>query len=167
MCKNKMNFDKFQEEVKGRVLDFLSPEFSDAEVSINKVPKNNGLILHGLVVRKPGSRIAPTIYLEPYFAKYEEGMELDDAIRQIASVHEDNPGSAFDDVVSKFMDYEGYVKSHLMISVVNAERNQTLLENVPHTMEEDLAIIYKIVLDIKDDAADFATITVRNEHLAY
>ena len=51
------------------------------------------------------------------------------------------------------------------MTAVNAERNQRMLENTPHTMKEDLAIIYKVLLDPSNEG--MATITIKNEHMDF
>lgn len=165
MIKNRITFEEFKEEVRSNILQFMSDEFSGSEVSIQQFRKNNNHMLFGLSVRKPKTVITPVIYLEPYFAKYEEGMELDDVMRHIANASEARQTDGFDNVPERFIDYEGFVKSHLTIAVVNAERNKNLLKDVPHTMVEDLAIIYKVVVGEKND--DVSTITVRKEHMRF
>jgi len=56
-----------------------------------------------------------------------------------------------------------YVKDHVVAAIINTKRNESLLENVPHTDMEDLSIIYKVL--IKKESDGVMTITIRNEHM--
>jgi len=159
-----LNFEEFQEYAKNHVKENMSADFSNATTELNTVQKNNGLELHALLVRAKGTSISPTIYLESFFEKYSEGADLKEVMSEIGRVaekYQEGPEVA-EDIVNQFKDFD-FVKERVIMSVVNAERNQNLLENVPHTMKEDLAVIYKVLLG--DEGDGLATITIRNEHM--
>ena len=44
-----------------------------ASVEVREVRKNNGVILHGLMFRKQGCNVSPTVYLDTYLEAYEAG----------------------------------------------------------------------------------------------
>ncbi len=56
------------------------------------------------------------------------------------------------------------VKDKLIVELVGADRNDEMLKQVPHTMVEDMAAIYKVRLD--SDAHHQTTMTVTNEMLS-
>ena len=37
------------------------------EVSLHQIEKNNGVLLDGIIIRKEGKNIAPTLYLEELY----------------------------------------------------------------------------------------------------
>lgn len=158
-----INFEEFQEYV-GNVLPEKLPEnLRNATVSIKKVEKNNGVILHGLCVLPEGSNIAPTVYLEGYFGMYEEGVSLNEVVDRIVNCVVENIAPAgFDDVAANFHDFE-FVKDKIVISVVNRAKCANLLEHLPHHDVEDLSLIYKVIVKAYDHRT--ASITIRNEHL--
>ncbi len=59
-----LNFEEFQDYTTRVLRDHLPEELSGATIRTNDVTKNNGLVLHGVIVQPEGSNIAPTIYLE-------------------------------------------------------------------------------------------------------
>lgn len=161
-----LNFEEFQEYAKNHVKENMSKEFENAEVELNTVQKNNGLELHALLVRSEGSNISPTIYLEGFFEKYSEGTDLKEVMSDIGRLseqHQQGPEIG-ENIAEKFRDFD-FVKDKVIMSVVNAEKNQNLLQNAPHTMKEDLAIIYKVFLGDQGDG--MATITIKNDHMDY
>ena len=57
-------------------------------VSVQKVTKNNGLILTGLTIMDKTSNLAPTIYLDGYFNDYNCSEPMSDICRRILKVYE-------------------------------------------------------------------------------
>lgn len=158
------NFEEFQEYVQMTLKDHLPQEQQGATIRTNDVTKNNGLVLHGVVVQAEGSIVAPTIYLEGYFKQYEEGKDLDEIMERIAdaAMEHMNPPEEFANIGETFLDFD-QVKDKIIMVAVNTERNKELLSQVPHKEREDLSLIYKVALDTGRDG--MATITIRNEHL--
>ena len=46
-------------------------------VRVHRVRKNNGVMLDGLTIMREGDNISPTIYLEPFYDRYQNGADLD------------------------------------------------------------------------------------------
>ncbi len=159
-----MEFNEFCDYVKDHIKGYLPTEFSDAEVSVSPMQKNNGTQLMGLSVRTEGCTICPNIYLDNYFEEYRHGMDPDLACERIARVHLQHmdPGEVLTGIVDKFTDVE-FIKSHVVVAVVNAERNTEMLKNSPHRIKEDLALIYKVYLG--DEGESIGTVTVKHEHM--
>lgn len=161
-----LSFEEFQEYIKKNLPDMLSTSCPNATVSLTSVTKNNGRELHAVCVRPEGSDIAPTIYLESFYQKYEEGFTLDAVLSDIAEVsmsHMDTP-SEFSTIGKDFQNFD-FVKDKIIMVAVNAERNMTLLDSAPHQRREDLALIYKVM--VGNDREGIATITIKNEHLSF
>lgn len=159
------NFEEFCDYVQMSIKDRLPEEQKNATVTINNVIKNNGLSLHGVVVRPEGRSIAPTIYLEGFFKEYESGAELDSIMDKIAgtvSEHLDVP-EEFANIGADYSNYDA-IKGKIVMAAVNTAKNSELLSQVPHTEKEDLSLIYKVVLETGEDG--IGSITIRNEHMA-
>ena len=66
-----MDFEKFIEEVKSRIKDFLPEKYADAEIYVQEQEKINSQYTGLTVV---GKNIAnPTINLESFHGEYENG----------------------------------------------------------------------------------------------
>lgn len=63
---------------------------SQSKVFVREVKKNNGLVLTGLTICERDINIAPTIYLDTYFAQYKDGRTMTDIIRAIDECYKAN-----------------------------------------------------------------------------
>ena len=59
-------------------------------VSINHVIKNNGCELDGLVIMEEGKHISPTIYLNGFYKQYQNGRTVEDIVREILHIYNEN-----------------------------------------------------------------------------
>ena len=79
-----MDFEKFIEEVKNRIKDFLPKQYEDAEIYVQEQEKINSQYT-GLTVI--GKNIAnPTINLETFHGEYENGKLMEDVLYDIAKI---------------------------------------------------------------------------------
>lgn len=157
------NFEEFCDEVKSNIVDMLKDRKIE-KVTINTVPKNNGLILNGLIIKEVDNNISPTIYLEPYYEKYKESGNMFEVMQQIAATYENTAidQQEFKDITKDFFDFEK-IKDRVIVNMVNTKYNEELLERSPHKEVLDLSLIYKVLLD--EDERGTATIRVEQSHL--
>jgi len=157
---------EFQEYVKENLVSFLPEENKNVHIQINDVRKNNGTVLHGIVVKPEGSNIAPNVYLDGYYHDYQNGRDLEEILKEISEMTISNLRAPeyFNSITDDFHNFE-FIKGHLIMVAVNTAKNQQMLLEVPHQEMEDLSIIYKVMLDITNEG--MASITIRNEHLDF
>lgn len=151
-----MSYQKFIETVKTQIEQVL-----EKNTYLHPVLKNNGSIYDGLVIIDPILNISPTIYLNPYFHRYLEGVSLEDICEDILKTYHDNlPQKDFD--ITLFRDYEK-AKERIIMKLIHAEKNKQLLKHVPHILIYDLAIVF--LCCISDFMQEHATILIYNHHL--
>ena len=80
-----MEIKEFAEIIRERM-----EERTGLEVRFQEVPKNNGVMFHGLNIMKPGCNVIPTIYLEYYLGAYESGIDLDVILNHIEETAHSN-----------------------------------------------------------------------------
>ena len=152
-----MRYQKFIETVKEHIKQVLQKE-----VYVHPVLKNNGSTYDGLVILDPIFNISPTIYLNPYYHRYLDGVSMDDIYEDILDVYKNNlPKKDFD--ISMFRDYSKAQK-RIVMKLINAEKNKVLLQSVPHILIYDLAIVF--VCNVSDVLNEYAAILIHNEHLS-
>ncbi len=153
-----MNYQEFIENVKNYISNQLS---DDQKVTVQPVTKNNGIVYDGLFIMDPILNISPTIYLNPYYHRYLNGVSLEDIYDDILTTYYSNmPIEDFD--ISIFTDFS-QAQKRIVMKLINYQRNKTLLQNVPHIPYMDLAIVFIcIVIDFSNE---FGSILVHNEHL--
>lgn len=131
----------------------------EKSVIVQKLNKNNGIVLYSLTVLEDEINISATIYLEPYYEVYEDtGMEY--ILDRLERVYEENkPEQSFD--IGKILNYES-IKENLRAKLINYELNREFLKEVPHRRFLDLAIVAYIALEMEEEIEGNATITVKN-----
>lgn len=156
-----MTKTKFYESIAESVSEVLG---SGVIVDLQEVTKVN-LTLDGLTIRKQGENIAPTIYLNQYFNQFNDGRAMDDIVRDIIRVYENNQPENIMDVfkTEDFYDFDK-MKEKIVLKVINTERNLDLLEQVPHLDMEGLglSVVFYVSLMAGEQSAG---ILIKNEHL--
>lgn len=153
-----MNFQQFSNEL----ICQLKPMFpDDTQISIERIPKNNGVFLDALIIRDPDVNISPTIYLEDYYTLYAEGTSMDEICHIICDVflevrlnHPVDP---------RFFTDFAQAKKHLVYQLINFDKNKERLSELPHIRYLDLAIVFCCILHLEN--GETASILIRNEHL--
>lgn len=130
-------------------------------VHIYPVLKNNGTILDGLVIMDPILNISPTIYLEPFFHQHLNHVPMEEIYANIIKTYRENlPKQDFD--ITVFTNFEK-AKKRIVMKLVNTDKNQVLLERVPHVSFHDLSIIF--LCSVGDFMSEYATILIHNCHM--
>ncbi len=153
-----MNYEEFLDYVKESVSRFMGGEYT---VTLNKVMKNNGLELTGLVIMKKQQMAAPTIYLDDFYEQYNLGREMKEIFEEIIEIYDENCHK-FNMDFTFFMDYH-QVKDRVMYKLLNYEQNRQLLEEVPYRRFLDLAVVFYV--EINHDDLGYGSVLIHNNHL--
>ncbi|MBQ9488653.1 MAG: hypothetical protein IKO41_06625 [Lachnospiraceae bacterium] len=153
-----MNKNEFAEEVRKNLAESFGEEM---EVKLQKVKKNNGITLLGIMVNDKKRNIAPTLYLDDLYEEFQNGR----AFEEILGVVRENlkrgmPKGKID--MDFFMEFEK-VKEKICYRLVNQERNAQMLEKVPNIPFLDLAITFFYVF--WNDEIGGGSIAITNTHL--
>ncbi|WP_313345098.1 DUF5688 family protein [Lacrimispora sp.] len=153
-----MDYIQFLEEVRAAVQERLG---SDYEIRIQKITKNNGIVLDGLIIGKASKNIAPTIYLNSYYMHYTHGMSLQEILEDIISAYKEN-----DDVVlgnmRELLDFNN-LRNKVAFKLIQREKNQELLKDVPYIEFLDLAVVFYLILDEHKEGQ--MTALIHNSHM--
>lgn len=133
----------------------------DYKIRTSTVLKNNNRSLVGVTIGKKEDKISPTIYLETFYEKYMQGDSIEDSIRDIIQVSEENQVEEELDF-SFFESYEK-VSKHIVFKLINYDKNQKLLEDIPHIKYLNLAIVFYYTF--VDSSLGNASILIHNTHL--
>ncbi len=156
-----MKYESFKEAVLHRLAeDIPDPK----QITVQKIHRNNGELLDGLVILEAGVNIGPTLYLRDYYRTCQNGGSFSTVYRQIVENYEQNKASRRIDV-GFFTDFEN-VRSRIVLKLIHREKNRGLLkERVPHIPFLDLAIVFSCIYPVDADIGN-ATILIENSHLA-
>lgn len=155
-----MNYQEFLHYIQAQLRDSLD---SGTTVEIRTITKNNGVSKDAFIITSPGTNLAPTIYIPPYYHRYLDGVPTEDIISDILTTYQQAlPSYHFD--TSVFTDYSK-AKKNIVMRLVSYERNKELLPLVPHKRFLDFAVLYYCLLQA-DDARQ-ASILIYDEHLRF
>ena len=129
-----MKYTEFLHTIETEITARLDNNF---KLTIHPVKKNNGMIYDGLVIINPKFNIAPTIYLNPYYHWYLDGVSIDSILDAILSTYNDfKPTEDFD---ISFCDDFSKVKEKIIFQLISYDKNQKQLKDVPYIKYLDFA----------------------------
>lgn len=155
-----MKYQQFLDTIKNHMTNQLN---SGQKIAIQQVTKNNGMVYDGLFIVDPIRNVSPTIYLNPYYHRYLNGVSMEDILEDIlATYHNNLPKQDFD--VSVFTDFSK-AKERIVMKLINRRRNENLLKHVPFIPYMDLAIVF--VCTVTEFLDEYATILIHHQHLQF
>ena len=158
MEEEQMNYDQFLNEVIAKVQEILE---GDYEIRIQKITKNNGIVLDGLIIGKTSKNIAPTIYLNSYYMHFIHGMSMQEIVEDVISAYKEN-----NDVVSgdmrELLDFNN-LKEKVAFKLIQREKNHELLKDIPYVEFLDLAVVFYLILD--EHKGGQMTALIHNSHM--
>ena len=153
-----MNYQEFLSNTRTELSARVTP---GATLKIQTITKNNGTHYDGLIILQPGSNIAPTIYLTPYYHRYLDGVPLEDIYNDILTTYERHlPEADFD--IEMFTNFNR-ARSRIVMRLISKEYNQALLADIPHIDYHDLAIVFYCL--VYADADNQGSILIHNSHM--
>ena len=153
----KQDFYRYIESHIGQYLPDLE------SVKIEPVYINNGVYIDALLTEQAGNNTSPTIYLEQYYYKVANGaFTMERAVEEIANTYKNLCTTAYKDLVSSFVDFD-FVRDKITMKCLNSEKNEDLLQQVPHTEKEDLSFVYNVCLEATEELRE--NILIRNEYM--
>ncbi|MCM1187903.1 MAG: DUF5688 family protein [bacterium] len=132
-----MDINSFAQKVRDAVEKKLGGKY---QVELKEVRKNNGVVLHGLLILGGRDNVVPTIYLETFFAAYEDGVPFGEILRRIFEIYQDEvPRGKID--MDFFKDFRK-VRDRICYRLIRRQDNEALLKEIPHLEYLDLAICF-------------------------
>ncbi len=155
----KMRFEEFINAVVEKIREYLPLSFANASVELNTVTKNNDMKLTGLTIRSGEQNISPTIYLEQFYERYQEGEKMSEVLAKIADLRVSREiNEKFD--TEQITDFER-IKDKIVPKLVNRAWNAEQLKDRVHTDMGDLSVTYHILL--QQDFVGNASVAVTNQ----
>ena len=135
---------------------------SDFEICIQKITKNNGIVLDGLIIGNTRKNIAPTIYLNSYYMHFIHGMSLLEILEDIISAYKESDDVVFGDIKEPLEDFNN-LRDKVAFKLIQREKNQELLKEVPYFEFLDLAVVFYLILD--ENNGGQMTALIHNSHM--
>ena len=115
-----------------------------------------------VTIKPQEATIGVNLNLTEIHERYEDGMSYDSLVNEVADRADRALHDRPDFNLEELKDYDR-MKEKLSMEVVSSVRNAELLKGVPHRNIEDMAVVYRFVLDI--DKEGMGSILVTNKLL--
>ena len=156
-----MDYESFKEQFVEDVKDRLYEQGAEVNVSVHEVNKLNESY-EAITVTPEGSNIGVNIGIDKFYDAIENGRSYDEVVDKAVEVINNGISQRPDFDIDSLTDYSK-MKETLAMEVVSAEANQEMLATVPHQNMEDMAVVYRFVLNSDDEGR--ASILVTNQML--
>ena len=149
-------------EFAGKVRRALKKELGEScRVECKEVRKNNGVILHGLMVLPKGQNVAPTIYLDTFLEAYESGATFGSIVGRLVHICREDALKGHIDM-EFFRSFEK-VRDRICYRLIGRKGNEELLEDIPYIEFLDLAICFYYAY--QGDSLGEGTILIHDSHV--
>lgn len=138
-------YNKFQEMVKSKILEYMPEEYQNAVVTIMLLRKENDRLQTGLVIKRDGEETAMSMDLVSYYTECRDGFSEKEVLKRIAEryLEASRAMSKLPITSETVRDYDT-VKEKIQVQLVNKEMNRERLRNCPCKEIEgtDLAAVF-------------------------
>lgn len=121
---------------------------ADMEMEVHPVLKNNSLHLDSLVLSSRECSASPNFYLQDYYKSYQRGGEIAALAEDIYCRWQEMADRSGEPALSLAYDS---CRNYVVYRLVNAARNQELLEESPYIPFLDLAIVFYYLVSSQED----------------
>lgn len=153
-----MNYNHFLINIKGIIQEKLGIEY---DIETQKIQKNNGIMLDGIIIKKKIETIAPTIDLNMFYDQLEDGAEIDDIADEIISIYRENAKISMK-ISEELLDFTN-LKDMIAFKLIQEESNREFLKTVPYIEFLDLAIVFYLVMG--ESEKEKMTALIHNSHM--
>ncbi len=156
-----MDYESFKEQFIEDLKDRLYEQGAEVNISVHEVNKLNESY-EAITVTPEDSNIGVNIGIDKFYGAVQDGTPYEDVVDKAVSVIGKGIEERPEIDVASLTDYS-QMKEKLAMEVVSAEANKEMLETVPHQNMEDMAVVYRFVLNSDDEGR--ASILVTNQIL--
>ena len=155
-----MDYETFKQEFAEDIKEKLSQRgYGEVMTSFHDIEKTNQNY-EAISIVQAGSNVGVNFNIESAFGSYEHTGDYEGVLASATGVI----ASGLDQIpvvdINALMNYE-VMKEKLSVEVISAETNEELLAKVPHDRIEDLAVVYRFIMESNEDGR--ASILVNND----
>ena len=154
-----MDYEKFKDQFNNDLKQELYERgAAKVDITVQRIEKMNESY-DAITVMPEGSNVGVNLNVEKFFEAYENDVAYAKVIESAADTIEKGIQDSPSIDLAMLSDYD-QMRDKLCMEVVSAERNADLLKRVPHQNIEDIAVVYRFVMENTEDGR--ATILVTN-----
>ncbi len=131
---------------------------NDYYIMLHTVTKNNNIKLDGLIIRKLGTQLMPSIYLNRFYEEYLSGTSFDAIVEELLCLYEEHRLPPETTISFAYED----VCKYIYFQLISYPRNKEMLNEMPHCRIGEFAVTLQCV--VFHDETRLGTVQVTNEH---
>ena len=155
----KLSYQKFFDKVVAELPKYAPEAYANYPIVTRKCVKDK-VTYDGVMFDVPSGVPSPVIYPEQFYPDYENGMsfknimeQLGEALSEALAYSPDTQSGAVKELL------DGNILPRVYLQVINPETNPEFIGTVPHRDFNDLAIIYRFLVDVDDEGLQSCVIT--------
>lgn len=156
-----MDYTEFKDQIMEDLKERFAQRGTDMDISINTVNKLNESY-EAITIKPVGESIGVNMPVSKFYDQLENGKDYGDVLEKMIDVIENGLENKPDIDTGTLTDYS-QMKDKLAMEVVSSKTNAEMLEKIPHENIEDMAVVYRFILQSNDDGR--ASILVTNQML--
>lgn len=136
-----------REKMMNMIAEAVREEFgSECEVQLEDVTKNNGLVRKAVIIREPGMTAAPMVYIDEMLDRFMSGSaDVREVAQDIVRIYRKYMDKGdFGKIVNRLSRQS--ILEGVTYQLINAEKNEGRLANMPHKRFLDLAVVYRVIV---------------------
>jgi hypothetical protein len=154
-----MDYTSFCNALTLSLSSYLAPE---TNVHLQKIRKNNGILMDVLCFLKEGAGCSPMVYPDTFYREYLSGRTMEDICLDIlAAIKKEPPFS--DGFLDALHDFSS-VRGRIAFRLISRDANSGLLNDIPWVPFLDLAMVFYLLLG--STASAQTTALIHNEQLS-
>lgn len=159
----KLSYQEFFDKVIAELPKYAPEAYADYPVITRKCVKDN-VTYDGIMFQVPAGVPSPVIYAEQFYPDYEDGMSFTEIMVQLGNALSAAMGYSPDTQSGAVKDLlDGNILPRVYLQIINPETNPEFIDTVPHREFNDLAVIYRFLVDI--DSAGLQSCVITNDIL--
>lgn len=150
-----------REEMMNRIAEAIKEKLGvECEVQFQNITKNNGLVLKAVIIREPGMAVVPTVYIDEVLNRLMSGnISIQKAAQNIVNIYWKYQDKV--DFKNKIVSLSGQsILNGVTYQLINAEKNEDRLSDMPHKRFLDLAAVYRVI--VGEDEIGTASFLISN-----
>lgn len=154
-----MNFISFTEKIVESLQSRLGKE---CRVFANRIKKNNGIELTGIIVEERQCNTSPAIYIDDFYEEYKKGKKLAEIEENVYRIYYKNRFMKSVNL-ARFLKFKES-KKQIAYKLIHLEKNKEMLKDVPHKILFNLAVVFYYTVT-EPPFCGKAEILIHNSHL--
>ena len=155
-----MSYPEFRELIFEALKEIVPEEITIKPVSAAKI---NSHIRYGIMFECAELSYAPTIYLEPFYASFQNGSPIEALAEELYCCYIEETGP-IPECINRLGRFEE-AKKNIFVRMIHIEENKKLLEETPCVKYLDFAIIP--YFEVNDESFFKGSILLKNSYLEY